>query len=218
MPKVTFKFDKEKDLENHWHKSNWKPNFGEFKINPKVKEICEGKKFEECKKELTNNFRMLYKSKIININLEAVEKAWREIETEFFKRMDNIMKKKFNRNITGYLTTLGICPYDPDEPSFMFSLFYPLPNSLSTCGHEIMHLYFHEFYWTGVEKEIGERKTGDLKEALTVILNLEFKDLWFAEDKGYDEHKELRKFISDEWKKEKDFEKLLEKCVKYLKN
>ena len=56
-----------------------------------------------------------------------------------------------------------------------------------------------------------------LKEALTVLLNLEFKDLWFIEDEGYKKHKELREFIAQEWKKEKDFEKLLKKCVKYLK-
>jgi len=52
---------------------------------------------------------------------------------------------------------------------------------------------------------------------LTILLNLEFKDLWFVEDRGYDVHKELRNFISDEWKKEKDFEKLLDKCILYLK-
>ena len=80
-----------------------------------------------------------------------------------------------------------------------------------------MHLYFHRFYWKNIEKEIGKEKTGDLKEALTVLLNLEFKDLWFVEDEGYEEHKELREFITQEWKNNKDFEKLLEKCVEYLK-
>jgi hypothetical protein len=215
--KVIFKFDKEKDLWNHWHKSNWKPSFGQFKINPKTIEICKGKKFEECKEELANNFRKTYESKMIGLFLESVEKSWREIEEKFFRRMNNLMKNKLNKDIIAYLTTLSICPYDPKEPSFMFSLFYSLPSALETCGHEIMHLYFHEFYWDKIEKEIGEEKTGKLKEALTVLLNLEFKDLWFAEDKGYEEHKELREFLANEWKKEKDFEKLLEKCVEYLK-
>ncbi len=131
--------------------------------------------------------------------------------------MDKLMKKRFGGEVSAYLTTVGICPYDPDEPSFMFSLFYSLPNCLQTCGHEIMHLYFHKFYWDKIEKEVGEEKTADLKEASTILLNLEFKDLWFAEDRGYESHKELRQFIAEEWKKEKDFEKLLDKCVKYLK-
>ena len=38
-----------------------------------------------------------------------------------------------------------------------------------------------------------------------------------AFDEGYPTHKELRKFIEEEWKKNKDFEALLKKCVSYLK-
>lgn len=218
MTKVKFLFDKEKDLRNHWHKSNWKSSWANFKIHPKRRKICEGKKFEKCKKELLRNLSKLHNSKILLVKLESTEKAWREIEKEFFKRMDNLMKNKFDKDIIAYLTTVGICPYNPDEPSFMFSLFYSLPQTLKTCGHEIMHLYFHKFYWEYVEKKIGKEKTADLKEALTVLLNLEFKDLWFVEDYGYESHKELRNFIVEKWQEEKDFEKLLEKCINYLKN
>lgn len=142
-----------------------------------------------------------------------MEKAWKEIEKEFFIRMDNLMKNNFDENINAYLTTVGSCPYDPDEPSFIFSLFYSLPKSLQTCRHEIMHLYFHKFYWEKIEE-----KTAKLKEALTVLLNLEFKDLWLVEDYGYESHKKLRDFIVEKWREEKDFEKLLKKCVGYLKN
>ena len=217
MPKVTFKFDKEKDLWNHWHKSNWKSSWADFKIHPGIKKICEGKKFEQCKDELEVYLSKLQESNLIQIEVSSLEKYWREIEKEFFKRMDNLMKKNFDNDIIAYLTTLGVCPYDPDEPSFMFSFFYSLPHQLQTCGHEIMHLYFHKFYWDKVKSQIGKEKTGDLKEALSVLLNVEFRDLWFAKDYGYESHKELRDFILKEWKEEKDFEKLLEKCVSYLK-
>ncbi len=80
-----------------------------------------------------------------------------------------------------------------------------------------MHLYFHKFYWKKVESQIGKEKTSDLKEALTILLNAEFKDLWFFKDEGYKVHKNLREFILSELEKEKDFEKLLEKCINYLK-
>lgn len=218
MTKLIFKFDKEKDLHNYWNLSNIGNSFKKnFNINPKIREICEGNEFDECKDKLANYLSRLHKSKIIFINTETVEKTWEEMEDSFFKRMDKLMKKVFREKIIAYLTTAGICPYDPDEPSFMFSLFYSLPKNLQTCGHEIMHLYFHKFYWEKVEKQIGKEKTADLKESLTVLLNLEFKDLWFVEDTGYEQHRELRKFIVKEWKKEKDFEKLLEKCINYLK-
>lgn len=218
MVRVEFKFDIEKDLWNCWHKSNWKSSWMDFQINPEIKKICEGKDFVECKKELLNHLSKLQNSEIIEIVIKSTENAWRVIEKKFFEKMDSLMKNNFDENIFAYLTTLGICPYNPDEPSFMFSLFYSLPKILQTCGHEIMHLYFHKFYWKKIEDKIGKEKTSDLKESLTVLLNLEFSDLFFAQDTGYDYHKELREFISENWKKEKDFEKLLEKCVSYLKN
>jgi hypothetical protein len=217
MIKVNFSFDKEKDLWNHWHKSNWESSWINIKSPPKIRKICEGKELEECKKELSDYLSKLQDSKLLKLNLKVVEDAWKIIEKEFFKRMDNLMENKFDKDIKAYLTTVGICPYDTREPSFMFSLFYSLPHALKTCGHEIMHLYFHKFYWKGIEKKIGKEKTSDLKEALTVLLNLEFKDLWFVEDTGYKSHEGLRAFIEEKWKEEKDFKNLLEKCIKYLK-
>lgn len=216
--RVIFKLDKEKDLWNYWDKSNRKSPWAEFKIPERIKKICEGKKIEECKEELANYLSKIHNSKITFLFIESVEKAWKEIEEEFFRRMDKLMKWGYDMDINAYLTTAGTCPYDPDEPSFMFSLFSNLPSAIKTCGHEIMHLYFHKFYWDKIEKQIGEEKTADLKEALTVLLNLEFKDLWFVDDTGYECHKEIREFISTEWKKETDFEKLLDKCIAYLKN
>ncbi len=217
MTKVEFKFDKKRDLWNYWDKSNGDNSITSFNISQKVLEICKDKTFEDCRDELSKYLSEIHNSKLIKLNLQSVQKAWKNIEREFFERMNNIMGIYEEERITAYLTTLGICPYDPNEPSFMFSFLYSLPKSLQTCGHEIMHLYFHNLYWESVESKIGNKKTWDLKEALTVILNFEFKDLWFIEDKGYEPHKKLRKFISDEWKKNKDFRILIEKCVEHLK-
>lgn len=217
MSKVIFKFDEEKDLWNYWNKSNFKSSWSNFKVSPEIQKICAGRKFEDCREELVSHLSGIQGSKLIKIHLEAVEKVWAIIQNEFFIRMNKLMKKEFNQDIIAYLTTLGICPYDPNEPSFMFSLFYSLPKSLQTCGHEIMHLYFHKFYWDCIEKEIGKVKTGDLKEALTVLLNLEFRDLWFANDEGYLSQNDLRKFIEEEWKKEKDFDSLIKKCINYMR-
>jgi hypothetical protein len=218
MVKVIFKFDKEKDLFNNWDLSNCKKSsWANISISEEARKICENKTFEECKKELSDYTSNIHNSPFIKLVLASWEEAWKIIEKEFFKRMDKVMKNKFTENISAYLTTSKTCPYDPDEGYFMISFFSSIPRALSTCGHEIMHLYFHKFYWDKVEKEIGKEKTEDLKEALTVLLNLEFKDLWFMEDMGYEPHKELREFIAQEWEKEKDFDVLLDKCVKYLK-
>ena len=203
-------------MENIWDKCNNGTNFGNFKINPKLKEICIGKKFEKAKLELEQYLKPTYDSQYIESFREVIQKLWDHIEGQFFDRMNFLMKREYKKEIKSYITTLGICPYDPEEPSFMVSLSYPLQSAILTGGHEIMHLYFHEFYWDVVEQKIGPKKTGDLKEALTVLLNLEFRDLWLTQDFGYDEHKELREFISKTWMEEKDFGKLLDKCVDFL--
>jgi hypothetical protein len=82
-----------------------------------------------------------------------------------------------------------------------------------------MHLDFHNNNWEEIEKRIGKEKTEKLKEALTVLLNLEFRDLWFVKDKGKNskEQQNLREFIKKEWLKNKNYKSLLEKCVIYLK-
>jgi len=217
MPKVVFKFDKEQDLFNNWHKATHNGMYGQtWDIPSDIIKICKGKKFEEAKDRLAKVLSSAHNSPLIKICVESVEKSWRLVEKEYFKRMDKLMKHKFSKNITAYLTTLQTCPYNPKEPSFMFSMFTSIPGNTHICGHEIMHLYFHEFYWNEAEKEIGYDKTSDLKEALTVLLNLEFRDLWIARDTGYPNHADLRRFISTEWKNKKDFPLLLKKCIKYL--
>ena len=220
MPKVIFKFNKEKDLYNIWETCNSSSNWYDFKktIHSIFLDICEGKKFEECKGELKRYRDKMHDSGLIEIFVKSVQEAWNKINDEFFKRLERIMKKSIcSKNFTGYVTTIIRCPYDYKKKSFMISFFRDLPHVLSTTGHEIMHIQFHNTYWPEIEKQIGKEKTADLKETLTILLNLEFKDLWFVEDTGYEPHKQLRKFIEEQWEKEKDFDVLLEKSVKYLK-
>ena len=122
-------------------------------------------------------------------------------------------------NFIGYITTIGFYPYsyDKQSPWFMISFNAGIPRALCGAGHELMHIQFHNTYWNDLEKNIGREKTADLKEALTVLLDIEFRDLWFTKDNGKECHKELRKFITKEWKKKPDFDVLLNKCVKYMK-
>ncbi len=217
MPHVKIVSDIVSDMKNIHDKCNNKPNFGNFQLSADLEKICKGKTFEAARPELENFLKRLYSSVYIETFQETIEKLWNNIEVEFFKRMDLLMNIEFGQDIKAYITTIGICPYNTKEPSFMVSINYSLQRAMVTFGHEIMHLYFHKFYWAYVEEKIGAKKTGDLKEALTVLLNHEFIDLWLNYDMGYDEHKDLRKFISTCWKEEKDFEKLLEKCIDYLK-
>lgn len=224
IPKLEFKFDEEKDLYNIWDACNSKSCWGhDFKKNiPKnILKICKGKKFRACKAELNKKVKTTYKNHLIKEIVEYVNKLWKIREKEYFERLKKIMGEDFYcKKIDVYFTTASRCPYNYNKkhPYFYVSLFNGIPGILSTAGHELMHLQFHNSkYWNMVEKEVGYNKTCDLKEALTVLLNLEFKDLWMAKDQGYPNHQRLREFIEKEWKKEKDFDKLIIKYIKYMK-
>jgi len=216
MKKVIFKFDRERDAKNYWQKSNSKNKWIEIQMPPEIKKICENKTFEESRKGILNYLKKYHNSELINIYLNSVNISWKKIEDEFFNRIEKLMKRKYKMPITAYLTTFSVCPYNPLESSFMFSFFNSLPKTLENCGHEIMHLYFHKFYWDNLKEKIKIEDLENLKEALTVLLNLEFKDLWFVEDKGYESHKKLREFISENWKKKKDFDELIFDCIEFL--
>lgn len=223
MVKVTFKFDKEKDLWNNWFAVNFKSNLEKdrkFNNIPKLQEVCENKDFEECKNEIEKFHEKIYSSYLIGETLKSFQSAWEKIGEEFFRRLKKITENEFPfENVTAYLTTQSLCPYDFKKGSFIISIWSNIPSMLRISAHELMHLDFHNNNWEEVENKIGKEKTEKLKEALTVLLNLEFRDLWFVKDEGKksEEQQELRKFIKKEWLKNKNYKSLLEKCVIYLK-
>jgi len=219
MPQITFKFDKNKDTWNIWDKSNRKSSFGEDwgkSIPLRLIEISKGKPIKEAKKNIEKYSTKFYNSDFIKVFIESVKKLWDLEEKEFFNRLEKITGNPFKKKLTCYITTIGVCPYNISEKWFMCSAFNNLTGAISTIAHETLHFHFFEHDYKKVEKQIGKKKTEDLKESLTILLNLEFRDLCFTTEKGYPNHQELRKFIAEEWKKDKNYEELIKKCVKYL--
>ncbi|MCX6749228.1 MAG: hypothetical protein NTW17_00585 [Candidatus Pacearchaeota archaeon] len=223
MAKVIFKFNKEKDLWNIWDTCNSKSELSEeFKkqIPEAVLNLCKGKKFEEVNDKLGRYQQRIHSNILIPSIVRSFNESWKEINDLFFERLEKLMKKSFQgEKVTGYLTIISRCPYNYNvrDPSFYVPLFGGIPIAMRTTGHEIMHIHFHNTYWKEIKEKIGEKKTSDLKEALTVLLNLEFKDLWIIPDNGYPQHQELRKFIEKTWKEVNDFDLLLKRCIEYLK-
>ncbi len=223
MVKVIFKFDKEKDLQNNWFAINFKSDLEKgrkFNNILPLQEKCENRSFEDCKGEIEKFHKKIHSSYLINETMNSFQSAWNNINDEFFERLRNITGNKFPfENVTAYLTTQSLCPYNFKKGNFMISIWNNIPKTLKTSAHELMHLDFHNNNWEEIEKRIGKEKTEKLKEALTVLLNLEFRDLWFVKDKGKnsEEQQKLREFIKKEWLENKNYKSLLDKCVIYLK-
>lgn len=224
IPKLNFVFDKEKDLKNIWETCNTPESYGESwknAVTGNLYKICHNKKWNESKKELEKELEHFYQNKIFRIMGELFSKTWKKVEKDYFTRLKKIMKDEFYfKKVTVYMTSSNRCPYDPSpkNPSFYVRFFSNVPLLIQSCEHELMHIQFHNSkYWKICERGIGREKTFDIKESLTVLLNLELGDLSTFRERGYPHHKELRKFITAEWEKEKDFDVLIQKLIKWIK-
>lgn len=219
--KLNFNFDKDKEIWNIWDSANKISLFLDFSkfIPPNLLNQIKGKSQKESYEIICKELQLLHNSPLIPTYLDAVSIAWNSIEEEYFRRLNEITKQPLESGpFTAYLTTTHRCPYSKEEKWFMINFFSSLSKSLLTIGHELMHFHFYEHYFEEVAGKIGFKNAEHLKEALTVLLNLEFFDLWHEEDKGYTKHQELRNFIVQQWNNNKDFEMLLKECIKFITN
>ena len=78
--------------------------------------------------------------------------------------------------------------------------------------HELWHFYTWHSFGITEEGTMGKQRYNDIKEALTVLLNIECKDLLpdGVKDEGYSQHKKLRGRIVELWSKDKDIHRLWE--------
>ena len=137
-------------------------------------------------------------------NLSEINKNWIEVANKFEEIATRIFRTNLNQDITAYLTITGRYPYDTKENYFYVSLLKT--NTNATIMHELWHFYTYAKFGDYIDT-IGASKYNDIKEALTVLLNIECKDLLGEEvDSGYPQHKDLREKITQLWADKRDIE------------
>lgn len=148
-----------------------------------------------------------------NINIldkvNELQRRWGDIQTESISRLEGIFKIKYPiEEITAYLTTNERCTYNTKENYFFVNLNNPESN------RTVLHELFHFYTWYAIQEELDKKgvtalQYNDIKESLTELLNIEFKDLLDGViDRGYPQHQEMRKRIRELWMVEKDVNKL----------
>lgn len=208
---LTFKYNLEEDIRNFFIGSK---SLG-HNMRPSKKHLLYQEQYgeeltEENLKKFINNY-----IKENNINIESKIKefqdSWDKVNDEFLQRCEKIFKINLPcEKIDAYLTVNDRCGYSIVDNLFFVSV------GTNQSKRIAMHELFHFYTWYAIGKElkdknIGKQKYYDIKESLTEILNLEFKDLMECEDKGYTEHQELRKKIKEYWLEYKDIRKVVEK-------
>lgn len=206
--KIHFQYDREKDV---WCLLNKGKSSNNSQNPTKVYEQLVAAYGENPAADSTSSFIDKYLSdNQIDLReyITNYQKDWNEVADEYQKRAEVIFGVSLPRNVAGYLTINSRCPYDIEDNYFFVAV--PTKSLKRTVMHELWHFYT----WYGLgpdqERKSGKQKYNDIKEALTVLLNIECKDLLpdGMSDAGYPQHQKLREKIVEFWKKEKDISKL----------
>jgi hypothetical protein len=210
--KVTFSYDKQKDI---WCLMNYGKGSMNSSTPTKVYEKLVALHGESPSEETASDFIDSYiKENSIDIEKYVLDyqNEWNQIADIYYKKAESIFGVNLENYITVYLTINNRCPYSIAESHFFVSV--PTYSMRKTVMHELWH--FYTWYKFGSQQEIlGKQKYNEIKEVLTVLLNIEFKDLLGdIQDAGYPQHQELRTNILDIWGKDQDIEKLWN----YIKN
>lgn len=203
--KIKFAYDKSKDI---WCLMNKGKSSDNSSFPTKVYKKMVDEMGDNPSEETTSVFIDKYLAEN-NYNTAEIIKKFEDDSTKpfetFTKRAEEIFGLKLEKEVTAYLTVNNRCPYNISENYFFVTISHESPTS--TVMHELWH--FYTWYKFGITDEsiLGKQKYNDLKEALTVLLNVEFPDLLNSKkDFGYPQHQELRAKILTLWQEKPDIE------------
>lgn len=155
------------------------------------------------------------KIEVKEVKSEIVDR-WHKVSQQFFIQADKIFGRSLPaKKVTAYLTIDHRCSYNFKKNYFFVRLDSKQTNRI------IMHELWHWYFWHNGGREIMEKYGylifNDIKESLTVLLNVEFVDLLNgAIDKGYSQHQLLRKKILNKYKQVKNIYKVIDYCIEEL--
>lgn len=205
---IIFQYSKEKDV---WCILSKGKSSNNSPTPTKIYELLVSQYGENPTPEMVDMFVDKYISENnINIpkSLETYQEDWRTVSSEYKKRAESIFHVSLPDNITAFLTINNRCPYSIEENNFFVSL--QNESVRRTVMHELWHFYTWYRFGDDQVKKIGAQKYNDLKEALTVLLNIECNDLLpsMVQDIGYPQHQGIREGIMEFWKNNRDIKEL----------
>lgn len=214
--KVTFTYEKEKDI---WCLLNFGKASGNSSFATKEYIEFTKEEGENLNTEKISHFIDTYIEKNkLNINSYIVEyqKDWDTVAETYNTIAERVFGITLNNDVTAYISINSRCPYNISENYFLVAM--PSYSARKTAMHELWH--FYTWYKFGItwEEKIGKQKYNDIKEALTVLLNSECKEILpeGIVDRGYPQHEVLREKILDLWKENKSIEYVWTEVVKEL--
>ena len=217
--KITFEYNRGNDI---WCLLNKGPGSSNSSEPTKVYKQLVEEVGDTPNEEETSKFIDKYiKEGNYNIQtyIDNYQKKFDYISDEFIKIAERVFGVSLENDVTVYLTVNGRCPYNLKENYFFVTILDKpeySPNKIAM--HELWHFYTWRRYGEDWIKKIGPKKYNDIKEALTVLLNIECKHLLSENsiDKGYPQHQELRDKLVELWKERQDIDYIWSEGLKFL--
>jgi|SRR3989339_1292196 len=221
-PKVKFDYSQEKDIWNlrigleTAHKSRQ----SDWELRQIIQQCGQSPSEKDLQEYL--NLKWEKKSQIMDMLISDLQGYWDSIEGEFFDCLANRtqLSSFFEvKEIKGFFSARYGCGYNYAENYFAVSIHNSVLKNTQVAMHEIMHIFFHK-QWQGfcLDRGLSDKDFWNVKEAMTVLLNLWFKNQLVEYDWGYEEHVALRKFIQEKFIESQDFKKTLAQTCEYIKS
>ena len=224
---VTFVVDKDLDIKNHF-------------IALKAYERNKDRGFTQNKEEISENLLKLTSNEEVRIQIEKfieqyykkeeklfslvndINEEWIKIERDVISKLETIHKFPFSfTSIKGVLSSANRFGYNSDEGWFATNMRTNKYICIDVATHELMHFMFHKYYdQVCVEKGLNKNQMWDVKEAFSVLLNVEFDQFRFQSDSGKNHplHLALREIIKSSWEKKHNFDEALQEAIEYIKS
>ena len=211
-----------KDAWNWWdacnrisYGVNWKE-----RVDKKIYSRISGKTEKEAYAFLLPYLEKLYKRIHLDKEIKLTQQIFDEKKEKIFSIMEKVTGKKiYRKNFYCYFTTFPRGPYNLKKGSVGLPVIWGRKTFINVFVHELLHFQTIYYFKTEIVEKVSDKDFENFKEALTVILNVEFKELLTQHDRGYKIHRKLREKLLHYWSKERNFSKLIDYGVKiYHKN
>ena len=219
----SIKLDKKKDIKNwrdwcnrisYWFDRTKNINPEYFDLIQKLKNIT----LEESYYIMDDFIDKLYneKKKEIELTIEYANLHFQKWFQKACECMEKITGNPLYRNdFTIYLTSFPRWPYNYEEWYLLIPFFWDVHKYIWIFLHELQHFQIHAYY-SDIFADISNKQFHDIKEAMTVILNVECSEFLIKDDKWYPNHQKLRENILKYRLKNHNFEKTLKFAKKQL--
>jgi len=189
-----------------------------------VKEIEKSQSKEDSKNQILKELNKWQNKNQIatQLNKDILFRLWDDKKETYIKMMEKFYNKSINwSKIDIFFTTLTKCPSNFKGKWFMVPIRLGFERQIAEICHKLFFFSFFENYYSYCEKKLDAKEINHIRRSLTVFLdNKPFSDIISVYDGGYQEERELRNFLWNEYSKNPDnfnFQDLLDKAIEQVK-